>query len=208
MKRFLGVILLLILLVGVTGCGLGVKDTVDNAQTVETERIMQESNNRIGMPDITNFYEKALLKDLYELRDDSELICYAYTRNEFTGKYVYEGMCIGYGLPYAVQYSNPEKLIDVTDFGISSYQSNDSANMPQAEPNGLFMPDALSATWVIMINEDGKREPAYYEPTIVVRQTKIRVQLCEEWSLPTDYVEGFIAIEERVEIEIETEEGE
>jgi len=30
-------------------------------------------------------------------------------------------------------------------------------------------------------------EPAYYEPTIVVRQTKAPRRLCAEWSLPDDY---------------------
>ena len=186
-KRILFLLVLVLVVSGLSGCFS--RETTDNIQTIETDRIMKESNNRIGMPDINNFYEKQLLKDLYELRDDSELICYAYTRNDFSGKYVYEGMCIGYGLPYAVQYSNPQKVIEGDiEIGYDLPGRGDYLlTKPQAEPNGLFMPDALSATWIIMINEEGEREPAYYEPTIVVRQSKIREELCEDWSLPTDY---------------------
>ena len=186
MKKILSLVIIMGLIMIFVGCAA---ETVDNSQTKITEQIMQESNNRIGMPDINNFYEKSLLKDLYELRDDSELICYAYTRSEMSGKYIYEGMCIGYGLPYAVQYSNPQKVVQGDhELGYDmAGRINYPMLKPQAEPNGLFQPDALSATWLIMINEDGEREPAYYEPTIVVRQSKIRKELCEEWSFTEDY---------------------
>ena len=55
MRRTLFILMIIALTFGVVGCAT---KTTDNLQTVETERIMQESNNRIGMPDINNFYEK------------------------------------------------------------------------------------------------------------------------------------------------------
>lgn len=63
----------------------------------------------------------------------------------------------------------------------------DYAVMPQAEPNGLFMPEGLSATWVMRVNEDGSTEPVYMEETITVSQTKLPKRLCADWSLPADY---------------------
>jgi len=183
MKR---VIIGLLLILSLVGCDVRetARDDADMQQQKITSMVQQEANNRLGLPDMNNFYEKSLLKDLYELRDDSELICHAYTKSQMSGKYVYEGMCIGYGLPYAVQYSNPQKYGETKG---GQYGARNPYTMPQAEPNGLFMPDSLSATWLIMITEEGKREPAYYEPAIIVRQSKMRKELCEVWSLTENY---------------------
>ena len=182
MKKII-ILVIVCVFIGIVFIGCGeVAPTVEDQQSQATDQLMTEANNQIGMPEISHFYEKKLLKDLYELRDDSDLVCYAYTTN-LEGQYIYLGRCIGYGLPYAVQFSNPEKLVRA-DLG----EYVGEAEMPQAEPNGLFMPDALSATWLIMINEEtGEREPMYCEPQIVVTQSKLPVRLCAEWSLPEGY---------------------
>lgn len=167
------------------GCELTSASSVDDKQQKQTEVLMNEVNNKIGMPEITEFYEKEVLKQLYELRDDSDLICYWYTKNMMTGKWVYEGQCIGYGIPYSTQFSNPEKFVD------NNYDLGDAYGgiiIPQAEPNGLFVAEGMSATWVININaETGKLEPDYVEQEIRVSQNKIAARLCEEWSLPENY---------------------
>jgi hypothetical protein len=138
----------------------------DQELTNQTEKLMIEINKQLGLPNIDNFYEKKLLKMLYELRDDSELICYAYFFNEREGRIGdFIGKCIGYGLPYAVQYSSPEK-----DTGFSRPDK-----LPQAEPNGLFMPDSLSATWLMLINpETNEPQPVYIEPLIIVSPFPLR----------------------------------
>jgi len=189
MKKIIILLVFAILLTSLIGCQA--EKSTDMMQSEETEALMAEINNQVGMPDMVNFYEKKLLKELYELRDDSELICYAYTVNK-DGQYVYQGKCIGYGLPYAVQFSNPQKYTGVTTKQVIDDGGRDWTwsyeVMPQAEPNGLFMPDALSATWLIMINEEtGELEPMYCEPTIIVRQSKAPRRLCAEWSLPPGY---------------------
>lgn len=47
--------------------------------------------------------------------------------------------------------------------------------MPQSEPNGLFMPDSLSATWLMMIDPDtGEPRPVYVEPLIIVSPFKLK----------------------------------
>lgn len=48
--------------------------------------------------------------------------------------------------------------------------------MPQPEPNGLFMPDNLSATWVFLVGKDGHPHPVYVEPRIMVSPFKIDLQ--------------------------------
>lgn len=39
------------------------------------------------------------LKEIYEMRDNPDLICYWYTKNDMSGKWVYQGECVGYVMP-------------------------------------------------------------------------------------------------------------
>ena len=46
--------------------------------------------------------------------------------------------------------------------------------MPQAEPNGLYMPPDAEATWVMLINPaNGEAVPTYVEPRITVSTFKL-----------------------------------
>jgi len=115
------------------------------------------------MPAIKNFQEKKLLKMLYELRDQANFVCYVYTKS-LDGILIYQGKCIGYGLPFCVQFSNPERVAHEI-----IYQGGSFGTLPQPEPNGLFMPQTLSATWLMMIDpSDGTPKPVYVEPEITV----------------------------------------
>jgi hypothetical protein len=40
--------------------------------------------------------------------------------------------------------------------------------VPQAEPNGLFMPPTADGTWVQCIGKDGDIQPLYIEPHVIV----------------------------------------
>lgn len=162
-----------------------------NAKSAEQQmandqaQLVKAGNDKYGAPEITQFTEKGLVKYLYELRDRSDLICYCYTKNEFTGKYVYEGKCMGYGIPYSTQFSNPETY---TKFNPAWGGGPHYDMAPQAEPNGLYMPTSAEATWVMLINEEtGKMEPQYFEPKVNITGTKKPRRLCEEFSLPKDY---------------------
>ena len=43
--------------------------------------------------------------------------------------------------------------------------------MPQADPNGLFMPSSANGTWIMMIDpNDGSVKPTYFEPNVIVSQ--------------------------------------
>lgn len=179
MKKYVIGLVLIIVMIATTGC----LDKSTEQQIAEQQNLLvTEASNQIGMPNVKEFYEKKMTKEIIELRDNSKLICYAYTQN-MNGKFVYLGKCMGFGLPYSVQYTNPEALQRFEHSGGYDYQI-----VPQADPNGLYMPNGLSATWLMMVNEEtGKREVMYVEPNTVVTQTKLNKRLCEPWSLPVNY---------------------
>jgi hypothetical protein len=117
------------------------------------------------MPGITNFTEAKLVRHLYELRDQ-KILTYSYVP-DMNGKLWHLCDSIGYGLPYGVQFSNPEKSTD-----------NRAYPMPQSEPNGLFMPATAEGTWITCINPNnpGDIAPVYVEPRVIVSPFKLRAE--------------------------------
>lgn len=148
-------------------CGTN-ESSSDKEMEKQTEALMQEANKEIGMPSIKNFQEKKNLKWIYELCDQEDFICHVYLFNVMTGEVgQYLGECIGYGIPYSTQFSNPEKMVWQRNHGYHS--------TPQAEPNGLFKPEGLSATWLIMVDpETSEPRPVYVEPEIIVSPFKLK----------------------------------
>ena len=177
MKKIIGILLLIVTLGFMVGC-----DELNGVEKGETQAVqdnMEEMNRQVGMPFIENFFEKKMAKQIFELRDDSKLVTYAYMTN-LEGKFIYLGKCVGFGLPYSVQYTNPMKR--------ASTCSCEGYILPQADPNGLYMPEGLSATWLMLINEDtGETEIIYAEPSIVVTQSKLPKRLVASWSLASNY---------------------
>ena len=75
---------------------------------------------------------------------------------------------IGYGIPYATQFTSPQKPV---------YGSQSIAAVPQADPNGLFSPAAAEGTWVMCKDPTGRNtQPVYVEPRIVVSPFKMEVR--------------------------------
>ena len=74
---------------------------------------------------------------------------------------------IGYGFPYATQYSNGLKPVNIEN--ISHYET---VVIQQAEPNGLFMPSAADGTWVMCSTKEGPK-PVYIEPHVIVSPFKL-----------------------------------
>lgn len=180
MKKIIGLVFVGIMVCGIlSGCS---GDADVEAEKSYQETLMQQANDEVGMPEVTEFYEKKLAKEIFEKRDDSKLVCYAYSQN-LEGKFIYVGKCMGYGLPYSTQYTNPTTI---KEFGVRGGWSDIA--VPQADPNGLYGADGLDATWLMMINEDsGEPYIMYCEPTIVVTEVKIPKRLISEWSLPDTY---------------------
>lgn len=156
------IICLIVLVALTTGC----RDfnNADNIQAKETRKALNEAHKQVGMPDITRFTERKLARDILELRDSEKLSTYCYIVN-LNGDLIFIGEAIGYGLPYSVQFTNPEAKVwsSAGDNTVGSYEV-----LPQADPNGLFMPNGLSATWIMLKGPDGNPHPVYMEPEIIV----------------------------------------
>ncbi len=165
-KTILFLTTVLLLIIGLLGCVEG--ESSDQKQANATERNLSELNRQVGMPNIANYQQKKLMKMIFELCDKEKLICHAYLKSDYTGKLIYLGKCMGFGIPFSAQYTSPQKLVNRYGNTIKSTRYEPHI-MPQADPNGLFMPTSSSATWLMMINpKTNKPQPVYIEPEIVV----------------------------------------
>lgn len=155
MKLFLSLVAAVSLL---SACGDSTKSSnqIERAKQEELSRMAVES---VGMPAIVNFAEKRMMKDILELRD----------KNVATTAYIVDmngnlhKVCdaVGYGLPYATQYTSPESYQKVWE--------GHWDKMPQADPNGLYSPASADGTWVLCVDPNTKKaKPIYIEPRIVV----------------------------------------
>ena len=135
-----------------------VKPTSTQIERQKQEELSLMAVQSVGMPAITNFAEKRMFKDILELRDMSvATTTYLVGMNNQLTK-----VCdsVGYGLPYATQYTNPQRVADYTH-GVTT--------LPQADPNGLYSPASADGTWVLCVDhKDGKAKPVYIEPRILV----------------------------------------
>lgn len=155
---FLLLTLMAFLLMSNTGCNTS---TSDQKLAAKQEILMLEAEQQVSMPNIINFTQRKTLKWIQELCDQGNLVNYAYTYSEMTGKYTYIGKCLGYALPFSTQFTNPEKIV--------RKEASIYFNMPQADPNGLFMPSSSEASWVVLIDDlSGKPYPIYSEPRLLI----------------------------------------
>ena len=159
-----------ILLVAVFMFACETKQNAESKQTIQTNQILDEINRQVGLPNLSNFQQKKLMKMVYELCDKEDLICYAYIKSDYHGKLFFIGKCIGFGVPFSAQFTNPEKVVEGDHMLGHDYSGlNYVMTLPQADPNGLYMPTSSSATWLMMIDpKDNKPRPVYLEPEIVV----------------------------------------
>jgi hypothetical protein len=141
-------------------CHNGSGGNAEQKQSATTAEMQQEAWRQIGMPDIVNFQEMRFAKQIQELRDQ-EVTTYTYTVDR-SGQLHFLCQSVGYGLPYSTQMTNPEKVA-------RSGHNYGYAVTPQAEPNQLYMPDNVDATWVLCLDEsEGDVDPIYSEPKLLV----------------------------------------
>jgi len=165
MKKLLILIItgIAILLMGNQGCDK--KNDAERIQQRRTKQLLSEINRQIGMPNIKNFQQKKIMKMIYEECDREKLICYAYIVAKYSGKLIFLGKCVGYGVPFSAQYTNPMQYFDDPNGSLDA----GSVVIPQADPNGLYMPTSSSATWLLLIDSKTKKpRPVYIEPEIIV----------------------------------------
>lgn len=159
MKKLLIIIPIVFGLLLLTWCTTN--DTSDQKLWQQQETLMLQATDQVWMPAIKNFQERKLAKEIMELRDQENLITYSYLF-ALDWKLVFLCKSMGYGLPYSVQYTSPQKRYTNGSFAYDF-------TVPQADPNWLYMPEWLSATWIMCIDPNtNKPRPVYVESDVTV----------------------------------------
>jgi hypothetical protein len=155
MKHILALVAVATLL---TACGPQTESSTQIERRKQEELSLQAVQS-VGMPAITNFAEKRMMKDILELRDQN-VATTAYIV-DMNGKLHKICTAVGYGLPYATQYTNPSRIAYDSGHG--------SVTLPQADPNGLYSPASADGTWVLCVDpKSGKPRPVFIEPRVIV----------------------------------------
>ena len=153
-------VLLMAVFVATTAEDCNGNRTSDDVQRRQQERVLMEGTSQIGMPAIKNFRERKLLKYIIEMRDQTGLVTFTYTYSDYQGTLKFLCQSIGYPIPYATQFTNPQKETN------PGYQSN--AVIAQSDPNGLFSPQSAEGTWVLCKDpKGGEVRPVYVEPRVI-----------------------------------------
>ena len=140
-------------------------------ETAATNQLLDQAAVAVGVPAVMNFTEKRQLRMLYELRDQANLVTYSYYVDINGRKHkVCPETSVGFGMPFSAQFTAPS--VDYVSTLGGSGASTVTRHQP--EPNGLYMPDSTSATWVICLNESGDLAPVYVEPAIIVSLTPMK----------------------------------
>jgi hypothetical protein len=148
--------------------------TSSDIQRERQEHVLTEGVSQVGIPSIKNWRELKLAKDLYELRDQEGLVTYSYLWAESSGKLIFLCNSIGYPLPYAVQYTAGESMQSYRVTRKNVEDASGVAELPQAEPNGLFSPGSAEGTWVMCLDPNSKNvHPTYVEPKVIASQFKL-----------------------------------
>jgi hypothetical protein len=152
--------------------------TTDEQQSKEQAQALEQAHAQVGMPAIGDFSEKRLLKDIYEMRD-KPMPTHSYIVNEMSGCLIYLGPSIGYGLPYSTQYTAPSHVTYVQPGGVGGTYYVEQ--VPQAEPNGLFMPGSAEGTWIQLKSPtEDKVQPVYIEPRVIVSPFRMPTVECSQ----------------------------
>lgn len=138
-------------------------ESADQRQAQATKTSLNALDREVGMPRIVNGAQRKLLKNAYEDMDQTTLT-YVYSQG-MDGKFVCLGQAVGYGVPYGTQFTSPTTV---------EWIHSNLREKPQAEPNGLFMPDTASATIVNLIDPTtGVARTALMEPNMVTSPNKL-----------------------------------
>jgi hypothetical protein len=107
------------------------------------------------------------------MRDQDGLVTYTYVFSEQTGKFVFLCDSIGYGVPYATQFTSPQKLEERhPEEGCG--RSCEQYVVPQADPNGVYAPSSAEGTWILCKEPNtNNARPQYIEPKIATFSYKL-----------------------------------
>ncbi|MBP2654981.1 MAG: hypothetical protein H6Q73_2550 [Firmicutes bacterium] len=167
MKKLIIVLMIMLSTVSLIGCSAS--SSSQQQEHYQQEQTRREPLAQSGAPVIKNFREKKLLKDIYELRDQEGVTTYTYIVAENTGKLIFLGETIGYGISAATQYNNPKQTIEGRTQG-------EFVAIPQADLNGLYSPASAQGTWIMFKDPNGNNvKPVYVESRIIVSPFKLNI---------------------------------
>lgn len=150
-KRLLVILPLALLFISMVfmadSCGTSQADaSINNANTA--------AQKWGSSPNITNFYEYQQLMQIYQARDNPQLILNAYLYSNQTGQLTCLGKVKGFGVPYGTQMSQPTG-------------NGTQGSVP--EPNGLYPSTSTSADWIQLVDpHTGKTSIAFVEPNLII----------------------------------------
>jgi len=139
-------------------------ESADYKQSMQQEAITMDATNAVGMPAVPNHWERKQLKMIYELRDKA-IPTITYTQ-DMNGKLHKLCDSIGFGIPYATQFTNPQHI---------DPSNSHFVVLPQADPNSLYSPSNAEGTWILCISPETKEmSPLYVEPRVVVSPFQLK----------------------------------
>ena len=139
-------------------------ESADKKMNRAQEQLSTEAVMQIGMPAIVNFQENRMAKSILEARDKT-IATTTYIVAENSGQLFKLCDSIGYGLPYATQFTSPMRPARYEETG----PHGEVYALPQADPNGLFSPAQADATWIFCLDPETKKDkPVYVEPKVIV----------------------------------------
>lgn len=140
-------VLLIILALSVTACFEDQTSASNNNATTAAQKWG-------ASPKITNYYEYLQLKQIYEARDNPQLVLNAYLFSDVTGQLTCLGKVKGFGVPYGTSWSQP-------------IASGNGGSVP--EPNALYPSTSTNADWIQLIDPaTGKTSIAFVEPNLII----------------------------------------
>lgn len=145
MKTSTAICILIGSTIGVALCGC--VDDSTQIQARQQEITSLQAVQSVGMPATPNHAEMRMMKDIIEKRDQNVATTTYIT--DMNGRLHKRCNSIGYGLPYATQYTNPQQI-------------RPGGVIAQADPNGLYSPAAAEGTWVMCVNPKDKIAYAVY----------------------------------------------
>jgi hypothetical protein len=124
-----------------------------DSQTTASNANANTASTKWGnSPNITNYYEYLQLKQIYEARDNPNLILNAYLQS-LDGSLRCFGRVKGFGVPYGTEWSPPT--------------TGTQGSVP--EPNALYPSQSTSADWVQLIDPaTGKTVITFVEPNLII----------------------------------------
>ena len=139
----------------VVSCG----ENSDEITSRRQESILLQSTQKLGMPVIKNFRELRMANRILEERDQT-LMTWTYLWSDYHRCFTFIETSVAYPLPYATQRTSPQKVY--------RWATGHYFPMPQADPNGLFSPEAAEGTFIEMNNPTKVNQTGlvYSEPRI------------------------------------------